>query len=286
MFVPEPTADGSYTFFSEAFGEAFHSRQGARQEAINKFALPCLLDRRARALEVVRVLDVCYGLGYNTAAAIATVWEANPRCRVEVVGLEADLRVPQQAVAQDLLRDWMPPVPELMAAIAVEGAVRTPQVAARLLVGDARETLQQVAAEGFQADAVLLDPFSPRRCPQLWTVEFLGAIARCLAPGGRVATYSCSAAVRTALLMAGLRFGSIAWGSRSPGTIACFDGMEVPPLTLPEREHLQTRAAVPYRDPRLADDSEAIRQRREREQETCALEATSQWRRRWREVLL
>ena len=48
-----------------------------------------------------------------------------------------------------------------------------------------------------------------------------------------------------------------------------------------EQEHLQTRAAVPYRDPKLIDSPEAIIKRRELEQQASDLEPTSRWRKRW-----
>ena len=86
-FTPQITADGSFTFFSDEFGETFHSRQGASEEAELKFVLPT--DLRSKALQPsLNLLDVCYGLGYNTAAALATIWAVNPSCRVELVGLE------------------------------------------------------------------------------------------------------------------------------------------------------------------------------------------------------
>jgi tRNA U34 5-methylaminomethyl-2-thiouridine-forming methyltransferase MnmC len=48
-----------------------------------------------------------------------------------------------------------------------------------------------------------------------------------------------------------------------------------------EQEHLQTRAAVPYRDPNLSDRPEVILQRHQQEQQRSTLESTSSWRRRW-----
>jgi tRNA U34 5-methylaminomethyl-2-thiouridine-forming methyltransferase MnmC len=88
--------------------------------------------------------------------------------------------------------------------------------------------------------------------------------------------------VRTALLAAGLEIGSTPpVGRRSPGTIAGYPGNSLPPLAESEKEHLQTRAAVPYRDPQLIDAADVILRRREQEQEVSPLEPTSSWRKRW-----
>ncbi len=82
-----------------------------------------------------------------------------------------------------------------------------------LLWGDARARLPDLVErlEG-RCDLVLLDAFSPRRCPELWSLEFLSQLARLLAPSGRLLTYSSAAAVRRALELGGTAAG----GDRPP----------------------------------------------------------------------
>lgn len=280
-FTPQLTADGSFTFTSQEFGEDFHSHFGAKQESFLKFAEPTQLVVSAHK-PVVRLLDVCYGLGYNTAAALKTIWAVNPNCRVEVVGLELNPHVPQAAIAHNLFNNWADAHTEILTQIAFKQQVETELLNATLLIGDARVSIGQVKQLGFQADAIFLDPFSPPQCPQLWTVEFLQQVSLCLHPQGLLATYSCAAAVRSALLAAGLVIGSTPpVGRRAPGTVAAYQNTAaLPPLSSMEAEHLLTRAAVPYRDPQLCDSAEVIVQRRQQEQETCSLEPTSRWRKR------
>ena len=280
LFTPQQTADGSFTFFSTEFGEDFHSRHGAIQEAQFKFVEPTQLRQKAQQPSI-KILDVCYGLGYNTAAALATIWEVNPNCHVEWVGLELDLSVPKAAIAHHLLSNWSDPISQILTQLASNYQVETEQIKAQLLIGDARKTLQHCLNLGFQADAIFLDPFSPPTCPQLWTVEFMGLLANCCAQTGTIATYSCSAAVRTAMMEVGLNiFSSAPIGRRSPGTIASFTATDLP-ISLQEQEHLQTRAAIPYRDPELCDPATVILHRRKIEQQVSLLEPTSHWKKRW-----
>lgn len=281
MFTPQLTADGSYTFFSDEFGEAFHSNYGARQEAYLKFVEPTQLRQKAKQ-PVLRLLDICYGLGYNTAAALATIWEVNPNCYVEMVGLELNHSVPVSALTYDLLNSWSQPIPQILTCLATEHQVETERLKATLLIGEARTTIKLIDL-GFQADVIFLDPFSPPHCPQLWTVEFLEQVAKYLHSSGKLATYSCAAAVRKALIASGLQIGSTPpVGRRSPGTVASWSASDLPVLSQQEQEHLLTRAAIPYRDPQLSDSADLILQRRLGEQNISSLEPTSRWRKRAR----
>jgi tRNA U34 5-methylaminomethyl-2-thiouridine-forming methyltransferase MnmC len=163
--------------------------------------------------------------------------------------------------------------------------INTAKLKAELICGDARKTIQQVIDREFKADAIFLDPFSPLSCPQLWTIEFIDRVAKCCAYDGIISTYSCAAAARTAMIQAGLSIAdSIPIGRKAPGTIASFNPAQFPPLSSQELEHLQTRAAIPYRDPTLTDSMAKIMIRRELEQDDCGLETTSQWKKRWRRV--
>jgi tRNA U34 5-methylaminomethyl-2-thiouridine-forming methyltransferase MnmC len=227
-------------------------------------------------------------LGYNTAAALETIHLVNSNCHIELHGLELDPTVPTGAIAPELLKDWSDPVQRVLQSLAHQHTYQHENLSAYLWIGDARASIQQLIQRGLKADAIFLDPFSPRRCPQLWTVEFLAAVAQCLAPDGKLSTYSRSAAVRAALLATGLRIGTIPLTNHSSpqewsqGTVAAWGSETLLPLSQMEQEHLQTRAAIPYRDPSLADTADAIalRHRQEQQQQTQR-ESTSSWRRRW-----
>ncbi|WP_448562848.1 tRNA (5-methylaminomethyl-2-thiouridine)(34)-methyltransferase MnmD [Trichothermofontia sp.] len=283
---PELTNDGSFTFFSEEFGEHLHSRAGAKQEALHKFVQATQLAHRAQQ-PTLRLLDVCYGLGYNTAAALETIAQVNPACQVELYGLELDASVPRAAIAFDLITIWSPPIQAILRDLAGDYHCQRTTLKATLLLGDARQTIQTLRQRGIQADVVFFDPFSPRRCPQLWTVEFFQQVAACLAPTGVLATYSRAASVRSALLAAGFCIGTIPPLAKaqshqwSEGTVAAFQPDGLIPLSPMEQEHLQTRAAIPYRDPHLSDPAAVILERHRQEQARSSLASTSSWRRRW-----
>ncbi|MGD1875728.1 MAG: tRNA (5-methylaminomethyl-2-thiouridine)(34)-methyltransferase MnmD [Mastigocoleus sp.] len=283
-FAPQLTADGSFTFFSHQFNESFHSHYGARQESFCKFVEPTYLALKANRGRL-KILDICYGLGYNTAAALETIWSVNPDCHVEIVGLELDQEIPQAAIAHKLLDNWDYKYISILSELAFKQEFISSNCKARLLTGDARNTIKSLVDKNFLADGIFLDSFSPPQCPMLWTVEFIKLVSQCLRGDGLIATYSCAAAVRNAMKLVGLQIGSTPpVGRRSPGTVAawnCKNDFPLPPLSCKEKEHLQTRAAIPYRDPKLSDSTKNICQRRKQEQIHSQLESTSGWRKRW-----
>ena len=153
-------------------------------------------------------LLICYGLGYNTAAALETIWATNPDCHVELIGLEINVSVPQNAMEHQLFSDWNSEYTKILGQLAFTQQVNSDHLTAKLLIGDARNLIQSLSNSGFCADAIFLDPFSPPQCPQLWTIEFIRQVAQYLHSNGLLATYSCAAAVRTALIAAGLATAS------------------------------------------------------------------------------
>ncbi len=246
--------------------------------------IPTGIPERAHKPQL-KILDICYGLGYNSAAALECIWEINPACHVELVALESDLVVGEVAIANQWLQHWSPKVHHSLEQLCTTQQVKSLTLTAQLLIGDARQTIQSLVKRGFKADVIFLDPFSPPHCPQLWTVEFLEQVRNCLHAEGRLATYSCSAAVRSGLIAAGLQIGSSPpVGRRSPGTVAAFPmTSRLPPLSRQETEHLQTCAAVPYTDPTLQDSATAIHDRRRQAQQISNLQPTRQWKKRWQE---
>ena len=278
-YITITTSDGSITFFSEEFQQAFHNFSGARQEALEKYVLPTNVLTLAMERQELHMLDVCFGLGYNSGVALERIWQINPSCHIILHALERSPDVPQQAYRQGLWNDWE--FEALWKSWLDTGQLESDRLTAFMHWGDARLALQNVP--GQWADAVFFDPFAPPSCPHLWTVDLFRQIARCLRSCGRLATYSCAVAVRAGMVEAGLSIGSTPpVGRPGPGTVASLNPDHLPALSQREREHLQTRAAIPYRDPTLSASIDAILATRQQEQQQSNLEATSVWKKRWK----
>ena len=279
---PQLGADGSFSLFSARFGEGFHGPIGALREAQAKFVAPAQLERFAPGSSLV-VVDVGFGLGTNSAALLEAAQAR--QLALQIWGLELDPQPLRQALAAPAFRrQWQPATLALLTGLLEQGRCG----ASQLLWGDARQRVRELPPG--RADLVLLDAFSPQRCPELWSLEFLAALARLLLPEGRLLSYCCAAAIRRSLQLAGLELASIsgpppAWSygtaaSRSPLPISASGPLR--PLTAMELEHLATRAAEPYRDPSGQATAAEILAARRRAQAASTAGSTSAWRRRWR----
>lgn len=67
-FIPFFTRDGSVGLYSKTDEDIYHSVYGALSEAYDKFVLPANIDELFMRKNEIKILDICYGIGYNTKA--------------------------------------------------------------------------------------------------------------------------------------------------------------------------------------------------------------------------
>ena len=289
-------ADGSFSLWSETFGEGFHSGRGALREARETFLAPSQLER-FRPGERLTVVEVCVGTGCNLALLLEAC--AARGLALEWWGLELDPQPLRLALAAEAFRrPWQPPTLSVLEQLLERGRWQGDFASGRMLWGDARQTLAELVRERRgQVDLVWHDAFSPRRCPELWTVELLGAATALLAPEGRWISYSSAAAVRETLRLLGLQLVALeipealagranAW---SGGTLASATPLGPSPLwrdlSAMERDHLASGAGEPYRDPSGTAEATAILNGRQEAQAAARASgrrgSSSAWRRRW-----
>lgn len=209
------TADNSESFLNEEVGESYHSHTGGVEEALKKYAIPCKIKEIAKTGNL-KILDVCFGMGYNSAMAISVALEENPQCQIEVVGLEFDPEIIRK------IQEVNPPI-----AFYAEYKKLTPEnlslekgkVVVKVLLGDAREMVKRLPGEEF--DAIFFDPFSPKTAPEMWQTPFFKEMWRVMKSSAILATYSCARMARENMAAADLMYddGPII-GRRGPGTIA------------------------------------------------------------------
>lgn len=200
--------------FSEAFGDVYHSHDGALGQARHVFLAGNGLPSAWQGKHRFTILETGFGLGVNFLVTLAA-WRADPaRSRqLSFISVEKHpfragelARVlhawPELAEpASELVAQWPPPLPGIHRLHFDRG-----RVTLSLLFGDAADALDRLEA---RANAFYLDGFSPARNPDLWSPRVCHLLARLAAADATLATWSVSGKVREALARAGFESAKV-----------------------------------------------------------------------------
>ena len=286
------TKDGSLSLYSLNYKEGFHDIGGALTESISKYLLPAQLNQFAQKEKIV-VLDVCMGLGYNSGCILEELIKGTHK--IQWHGLEIDERPLNLALNEKAFQKlWSTKIFNFFNCLKESGEWTDGLNKGTIHWGDARKTIYEIN-DSLKFDVILLDPFSPQKCPELWSEQFIFLLAERLSFEGRLITYSSAASVRSSLIKAGLRIYSISplgddqrkWSSGTVATKKQIDekliskNCQLKNLSTKELEHLATRSSISYRDPTGRASSKEIISNREIEQSKSQLINTSSWRQRW-----
>lgn len=195
---------------SPLYGDIYHARQGAMEQAHHVFLGGNGLPRRWRGRDHFTICETGFGLGQNFLATWHA-WRDDPQRprRLHLVSFEGHPfsrddfagillpRVPDEmlGLARQLIDQWPPLLPGVHRLEFDGGAVTL-----TLVFGSIRSCARQVQA---QADAFFLDGFSPSKNPEMWTPALFGQLVRMAAKGATAATWCTAGHVRRALSDAG-----------------------------------------------------------------------------------
>jgi len=240
----------------------------------------------------LNVLDICFGLGYNSASLLNQLIKQNSY--LNLYALEIDKKPLEYSLSnKSFLKLWAPKVKRIFESLNRNDYFEDQFFKCRILWGDAREEINTIPSDD-KFDLIYLDGFSPQKCPQVWSIEFLSKVVEKLNPQGYLITYSSSAAVRKTLRNLGLEIFTIkpCFNERtfwSQGTVAIAklyknqlkSNLKLEKLSIMEEEHLLTKASIPYRDQDLNSSKDDIIKKRLKEQLSSNLLPTKKWKKKW-----
>ncbi|PIN81944.1 hypothetical protein COV11_00515 [Candidatus Woesearchaeota archaeon CG10_big_fil_rev_8_21_14_0_10_30_7] len=207
------TKDESVTLYNKHFEETYHSTSGAITEAFEKFVNPALKYVNKKEL---KILDFCFGLGYNTAALLEKLSENTNFSEVQVliIGLENDKSIFSKLQNLNPKLKYYDYVKKLNKKLSIKNNF----FEIKIMLGNAAEIIKDLKDK---FDIVFFDPFSPKKCPELWIEEVFKNVYKKMNIGGVLTTYSCARTVRENMKLAGFKIidGPII-GRRGPATIA------------------------------------------------------------------
>lgn len=222
--IPFTTADGSVSYRNIVFDEMYHTKSGAREESFEKHARPLKVWEREDPV----LYDVCFGLGYNAAAAIDLIRQNGNTSNITVYIFENDLEIMQEIPKISEKFDSFPLIQDFISRFITcythsqesyfEYAYEKEHVRFIMLLGDVRQTILDAKEK---ADFVFFDPFSPTHHPEMWELEFIKDVYARMDHGGKLTTYSYARRVRETFAAAGFKvIPGPTIGRISPSTIA------------------------------------------------------------------
>ena len=187
--------DGSFTAYSKEYGEHYHStKDGALYESLIKHVIPALTLQKNKAK--LDILDICFGLGFNTLATIYYLKQNNLIAKVNIYSPELDADLVHSLVNFTYPKEFES-IKHIILEIVAHGFYTDEQFHIEVFLGDAREYILKFKQMKF--DIVYQDAFSPSSNPMLWTKEYFADIKRIMKEDAVLTTYSIALATRLAL---------------------------------------------------------------------------------------
>jgi len=186
--------DGSYTAYSKEYDEHYHSiKDGALHESLTKHVLPAFLHVKDK--KEVNILDICYGLGFNTLETVLHYKKYAPQMKVNIYSPELDASLIASLVNFTYPAEFEP-LKQIIKSLSMTNTYEDKNLYIELFLGDAREYIKRFTKK---FDIVYQDAFSPSKNPMLWTQEYFSDIKNAIKEDGILTTYSTALKTRLAL---------------------------------------------------------------------------------------
>ena len=187
------SADSSATLYNAQYGESYHAtNEGALTESLNKHVRPAIALAHLLSRPTLRILDLCFGLGYNTLCSLYELQNQGFMGQIAIYSPEKDAALLQQCATlryPEALHPFLP----LLRTLCRDRFYESPNLRIELHIGDAHDYLYALTARNLCFDVIYQDPFSPPKNPELWNLAHFEALFALLAPSGILTTYSQSA---------------------------------------------------------------------------------------------
>ena len=162
------TKDGSYSLRSVFFQENFHSLLGALEETKLKFTAPSDLQRfKGKSLDV---LDICFGLGYNSASLYNEL--IKQKSYLNWYALEIDKKPLEYALRNQTFKKlWTPKVKRIFDSLYENEYFEDQFFKCKILWGDAREKIN-IIPTSIKFDLIYLDDFLLKNAHKFGQLNF------------------------------------------------------------------------------------------------------------------
>ena len=187
------TSDGSNTLYSSKYNQNFHSKNdGALNEALTKYVIPTFSIFKNNTS--LNILDICFGIGYNTFATILYLLENNIQTKINFYSVELDLELISSLKNFNYPKEF-DKIKHIIETVSTKHYYKDEQFTIELYIGDAREYIKNLT----NIEIVYQDPFSSDVNKELWTKEYFFDISQALSSTAIITTYSIATPVRLSM---------------------------------------------------------------------------------------
>jgi tRNA U34 5-methylaminomethyl-2-thiouridine-forming methyltransferase MnmC len=196
------TSDSSYTLYSREYEESYHSsKDGAVFETYSKHIEPAFKYFDSTSKDSIYILDICFGLGYNTLATVEYIKKVGIDKNVFIYSPELNETLLDSLVEFEYPKEFQKYLYIIKDLIQNE-YFKEGNIYIELFRGDAREYITKLEVE---FDIIYQDAFSPTKNRALWSYEYFSELYQQSSPHITLTTYSISTSVKMSLSEAGFK---------------------------------------------------------------------------------
>lgn len=219
------TRDGSPTLFSEAYGEACHSEEGAYEETLYNYIQGTELVRQFKSQESLGVFEAGFATGLGLKVSLDSLRKELDSSLFQQKKFKFVTTEIDEALACHTLKilaneghigpcdalygseEGEPKKVKLIQAPILNPAsdMGAPIGVLEVLIGDARVTTPWWLESSYfiPINCFYQDAFSPKRNPELWTTEWFSDLGKLAHKDAILGTYSATKAVWKSLMASG-----------------------------------------------------------------------------------
>lgn len=250
------TEDGSVGLYNKELNEIYHSIYGAKTESIEKFIEPCLkIDNKP-----LKILDICYGIGYNTKCALE---------KFKKIKLIDCVEIDEKLAKKSFEFEFDENINKIIKSnLEKENFIH-------FYFDDIRKIIKNLDKT---YDIIFHDGFAPHKQSELWSEDLIFEIIKKLDKNGLYCTYNHSKPVLNALKKTEIYIGKTTKNNKIIGTVASFNKNLIENLLDKyELGELNTKSAITYKDINLNLKHSEIIENRELEVKNSNLISLSQY---------
>ncbi len=197
------TNDGSNTLYSQKYKQHFHDvKTGAIKESLTKHIIPTFDYHKNKSK--LKILDICFGLGYNTLSTIYYIKRNFLNKQLEIFSPELDLDLVKSLIDFDYPKEFED-IKHIIFELSKNLKYEDENIKIELFIGDARKYIKTLNS----IDIIYQDAFSSDVNRELWSVEYFKDIYNISSKDCILSTYSIATSVRLSLNEAGFEIYEI-----------------------------------------------------------------------------